>query len=122
MPSGKLESVTIDSAWAVFRQAANLNSTDLRSTRRSGEFANGIILWRHPGLRHVEPGGRIGKLYLAEHMDELAAKVDQSAIVWAELRLERLGLALPQNGPARRQPNLHSRRRDCLRGNRAVTR
>jgi hypothetical protein len=29
---------------------ANLNSADLRSTRRFSEFANGIVLWRHPEL------------------------------------------------------------------------
>jgi hypothetical protein len=27
---------------------ANLNSADLRSTRRFSEFANGIVLWRDP--------------------------------------------------------------------------
>jgi hypothetical protein len=29
---------------------ANLNSADLRSTRRFSEFANGIVLWRDPNF------------------------------------------------------------------------
>jgi hypothetical protein len=44
---------------------ANLNSADLRSTRRFSEFANGIVLWRLPILEianqhDLVPARRIG--------------------------------------------------------------
>jgi hypothetical protein len=42
---------------------ANLNSADLRSTRRFSEFANGIVLWHHPtraGVITAKVRGRAG--------------------------------------------------------------
>jgi hypothetical protein len=50
------------------------------------------VVQHQPGIRHIEPSGRVDELHRPKHLDELAAKVAGPAVIRAELRLERYPL------------------------------